>query len=226
MSAENEFRQIRLCARLNFRDVALGNSKAPCLSRDDGFMDFADCVPHHDGLEEVIECARPRPMGFHWPDDDDDGWYIDAKALVDREPRLRRCVLLMAPRYQYPFYETTNSAGVALWLIEEDRDLQMDMPLGFAKFSFRRGMFTPGLAAPGGIQYLWVGALCIIQDSVDDWTHEAGSMNDVYSNAAVALFAKTAASAAERFLGERIIKPTQYLMPPSTKKTTCGFSSH
>lgn len=169
MSAENGFRQVHLCApcaRLNFRDVALGNSKAPCFSKDDGFMDFADCVPHHDGLEEVIECARApdgcelcksfvlkwvaRGEGFRWPDDDDDGWYIDAKALVDREPRLRRCVLLMAPHYQYPFYETTSSAGVALWLIEEDKNLQMDMPLGFAKFSFRRGMFTPGLAAPGG----------------------------------------------------------------------------
>lgn len=98
------------------------------------------------------------------------------------------------------------------------------IPISSLRMTLQDAIF----AARGlGIQYLWVDALCIIQDSVDDWTHEAGSMNDVYSNAVVALFATTAASAAEGFLGERIIKPTQYLMPhsvwkpdPSDPKTT------
>jgi hypothetical protein len=33
-----------------------------------------------------------------------------------------------------------------------------------------------------GIRYLWIDALCIIQDSNDDWTYEAASMAGVYTN--------------------------------------------
>ena len=33
-----------------------------------------------------------------------------------------------------------------------------------------------------GFQWLWVDSLCIIQDSIDDWTREAASLVDVYQN--------------------------------------------
>lgn len=38
-----------------------------------------------------------------------------------------------------------------------------------------------------GIQYLWVDALCIIQDSSSDWDKEAAMMGDIYSNATVVI---------------------------------------
>ena len=44
-----------------------------------------------------------------------------------------------------------------------------------------------------GYEYLWIDSLCIIQDSVDDWSHEAGRMDDIYSNSWIT-FAATAAS--------------------------------
>jgi hypothetical protein len=31
-----------------------------------------------------------------------------------------------------------------------------------------------------GIQYLWIDSLCILQDSKEDWAHEASMMSDVY----------------------------------------------
>jgi Heterokaryon incompatibility protein (HET) len=34
-----------------------------------------------------------------------------------------------------------------------------------------------------GLRYLWIDSLCIVQDSVDDWTKEASLMADVYKNA-------------------------------------------
>ncbi|KAI0424257.1 HET-domain-containing protein [Xylaria sp. FL1042] len=34
-----------------------------------------------------------------------------------------------------------------------------------------------------GIRYLWIDALCIIQDDVDDWESESAKMADVYENA-------------------------------------------
>lgn len=33
-----------------------------------------------------------------------------------------------------------------------------------------------------GCQYLWIDSLCIIQDSTEDWLHEAGLMGEVYAN--------------------------------------------
>ncbi|KAI1371806.1 heterokaryon incompatibility protein-domain-containing protein [Hypoxylon crocopeplum] len=38
-----------------------------------------------------------------------------------------------------------------------------------------------------GLKYLWIDALCIIQDDDDDWLREAGSMLQIYQNAYVTL---------------------------------------
>ena len=38
-------------------------------------------------------------------------------------------------------------------------------------------------------QYLWIDALCIIQDNEDDWRAEAAKMCDVYSNATITIIA-------------------------------------
>lgn len=56
-----------------------------------------------------------------------------------------------------------------------------------------------------GISYLWIDALCIIQDSTEDWIVESGQMNTIYSNATLGLFATNAESAADGFLGKREI---------------------
>ena len=32
-----------------------------------------------------------------------------------------------------------------------------------------------------GHRYIWIDSLCIIQDSIEDWTIEAAMMNKVYS---------------------------------------------
>ncbi|KAF4462599.1 heterokaryon incompatibility [Fusarium albosuccineum] len=46
-----------------------------------------------------------------------------------------------------------------------------------------------------GLRYLWVDRLCIIQDSTEDWTHQATLMCDVYSRAALTLSADGSSSA-------------------------------
>ncbi|KAJ8118081.1 hypothetical protein OPT61_g853 [Boeremia exigua] len=43
-----------------------------------------------------------------------------------------------------------------------------------------------------GYRYLWVDVLCIVQDSDEDWLHEASEMCHVYSNAAVTIAAECA----------------------------------
>ena len=39
------------------------------------------------------------------------------------------------------------------------------------------------------VRYLWIDALCILQDSIDDWRHESARMQHVYSNAFLTLAA-------------------------------------
>lgn len=50
------------------------------------------------------------------------------------------------------------------------------------------------------IPYLWVDALCIIQDDGEDWKLEAARMHDIYNHATVTLFATTSASISDGFL--------------------------
>ena len=71
-----------------------------------------------------------------------------------------------------------------------------------------------------GYRYLWIDSLCIIQDSVEDWNLESGSMGHIYSNAVVCIAAEAApdsslgifeSSKRERFLGlseGRYVRPS------------------
>jgi hypothetical protein len=52
-----------------------------------------------------------------------------------------------------------------------------------------------------GIRYLWIDALCIIQDSREDWFKEAAKMASLYAGAAIVISALDAASSTAGFLG-------------------------
>jgi hypothetical protein len=55
-----------------------------------------------------------------------------------------------------------------------------------------------------GIQFLWVDALCIIQEGEDeDKIREIGVMGRLYKNAAITIFAASARSVSEGFLQNR-----------------------
>jgi hypothetical protein len=55
-----------------------------------------------------------------------------------------------------------------------------------------------------GIRYLWVDAICIIQDSPEDKSREIGLMGSVYSMAAITICASNASSAQEGFLDAQL----------------------
>ncbi|KAI1420154.1 HET-domain-containing protein [Xylaria sp. FL1777] len=54
-----------------------------------------------------------------------------------------------------------------------------------------------------GIRYIWIDALCIFQDSGQDWAQEAGRMRAVYQGAVVTLAAACASNTHEGILRER-----------------------
>ena len=51
-----------------------------------------------------------------------------------------------------------------------------------------------------GVQYLWIDALCIIQDSAEDWEIESAKMGSIYSDAHVTIAAISAPTAKDGFL--------------------------
>ncbi|KAI1365131.1 HET-domain-containing protein [Xylaria arbuscula] len=51
-----------------------------------------------------------------------------------------------------------------------------------------------------GQKYLWVDALCIIQDSMTDWETESANMGSIYRSSLLTLAAATAASSSDGFL--------------------------
>lgn len=57
-------------------------------------------------------------------------------------------------------------------------------------------LLTGGL----GLRYLWVDSLCILQDSREDWAHEAPLMASVYGNAYVTIAADAAKNTNAGFL--------------------------
>lgn len=54
-----------------------------------------------------------------------------------------------------------------------------------------------------GLQYLWVDALCIIQDSVEDWERESEQMSTIYENASLVISASLSSGATQGFLSHQ-----------------------
>ena len=70
-------------------------------------------------------------------------------------------------------------------------------------------LVTQSMAIP----YLWVDALCIIQDSEDDKTSQIASMSDIYASSTVTVVAASAESASQGFLSPRTDSETVYTIP-------------
>ncbi|KAH6644890.1 hypothetical protein C7974DRAFT_468405 [Boeremia exigua] len=61
-----------------------------------------------------------------------------------------------------------------------------------------------------GVRYLWIDAICIVQDDAEDWNREAAQMQSVYLNAAVTLSAMASDDASGglfRSRGPRFVSP-------------------
>ena len=60
------------------------------------------------------------------------------------------------------------------------------------------------------IQFLWIDALCILQDDSQDWAEQSAKMDQVYGNAYLTVCATNSSSAAAGFLGRR--SPSHHLL--------------
>lgn len=70
-----------------------------------------------------------------------------------------------------------------------------------------------------GVQYLWVDALCIIQDSIEDWERESEQMSTIYEKAYVVIAASSSSSVTQGFLNHQRQQSPHYFTIPASYGT-------
>jgi hypothetical protein len=63
------------------------------------------------------------------------------------------------------------------------------------------------------LQYLWIDAVCIVQDDHEDWEQEAVRMGGIYNSAAVTIAAHSSASDDHGFLNAAMRRPPAVRIP-------------
>lgn len=146
---------------------------------------------------------------------EEDDEYLPTRVLdlgLATEPCLRLVSMKNCPRLQSaaanPF-ETRYAAISYCWGNKEDAKKQLkttrnnlqqhlsgielqDMPQTIAD--------AVQLCRAIGLRYLWVDALCIIQDDDDDWTRESFEMSNIYGNSFITLCVVTGTCCSAGFL--------------------------
>jgi hypothetical protein len=150
-----------------------------------------DCVDTHDscGTPVATDGAKPRRL-----------LAVNGRLALTSPPETVRYAALTYCWGGYDGHRTLHSNVTARY---ESIDMA-DLPQTLKDAIF----FTRKL----GIDYIWIDALCIVQDNGEEWALEAAKMADVYAGAHVVLAATRAKSATEGFL-----QPSH---------VTCTFSSH
>jgi hypothetical protein len=69
-----------------------------------------------------------------------------------------------------------------------------------------------------GIHYIWIDALCIIQDDKEDWIHEAARMTGVYLNSYLNISADASRNGTEGLFRERDTDILQSFVVPHGKR--------
>lgn len=78
---------------------------------------------------------------------------------------------------------------------------------------------TIGLCRKLGLLYLWIDALCIVQDDDDDWMEESARMGSIYQNAHLTIAAASSASVETAYLGssrDQSRESVEFSVPPAT----------
>lgn len=77
---------------------------------------------------------------------------------------------------------------------------------------------TIGLCRKLGLLYLWIDALCIVQDDEADWAEELARMGPIYQNAHLTIAAASSGSVDTAYLDNRLDQsrqPVEFVVPPA-----------
>ncbi|KAL8875840.1 MAG: hypothetical protein Q9198_005855, partial [Flavoplaca austrocitrina] len=124
---------------------------------------------------------------------------IDVGSSTGRSPRLietdRRPAQYLA--LSHCWGTQTASGGNVRLLSSNLQDLTTEIPMGSISKNFQDAI---EVVRKLEFKYLWIDALCIIQDSKSDWENESAKMNDVYECSYLTIVATAAATSDAGFL--------------------------
>ena len=91
-----------------------------------------------------------------------------------------------------------SSAGMYARTLKNNlNQMQQGIPSNLLPQNFQDAILTVRKLQ---LRYLWIDALCIIQDDPADWAREAAKMNEIYGSAYLTIAATSAISSTEGFL--------------------------
>jgi hypothetical protein len=128
------------------------------------------CLTSHTHCKKTEKAGRFLPTRL-----------IDVMSSTDRGNELRICSI-GSEGIRRPYLTLSHRWGNANFLkltISTCTRLQKGFALGQLPQTFQDAVIVSRTL---GIKYLWIDALCIIQDSVADWQQEAATMADVYTH--------------------------------------------
>ena len=97
-----------------------------------------------------------------------------------------------------------------------------EIPISSLPATFRDAVLTTRRL---GLSYLWIDALCILQDDSNDWQIEASKMASIYKNSKVTIAAVDAVNSTIGFLNERFTAiPSCQLPCPESERCAGGFT--
>ena len=97
-----------------------------------------------------------------------------------------------------------------------------ELPVSSLPATFRDAVLTTRCL---GLSYLWIDALCILQDNTNDWQIEASKMPSIYKNSIITIAAVDAANSTVGFLNERSTAiPSCQLPCPQSERCAGGFT--
>ena len=92
-----------------------------------------------------------------------------------------------------------------------------NIPWNILTKTFQEAVIT---ASRLGVRYLWIDALCIVQDDLDDWRYEAAQMANIYSNSFLNISADASTNGNEGVFRDRSIDMVQSFYVQSAESST------
>ena len=133
---------------------------------------ITDCVVNHPGCTHAPTESSHRPSR------------LVAVGLRDDFSDIHLCMNSeIEPDSQYAtLSHSWGRNGLSMKLTKSlEQDYTKQIPWDSLPQTFKDAIkVTRKLRAAFGVQFLWIDALCILQDSTDDWRKEAGNMSDIY----------------------------------------------
>ena len=120
--------------------------------------------------------------------------------------------LVEGKNIQAPYCALSYCWGSSTSIITTQANLMEHMraiPIASLAVVVQDAIFT---ARELGFQYIWIDAICIIQDDPEDWDREASKMHDIYSNAELTISSLVAKDCMDRLFLPRSLW-TSYPVP-------------